>query len=607
MMMNRAIPILALILLVQIAPTFSAVRYKAGYDPEIEKRDGVGVIAEQHWGEPSGGLQAAISAPDRLRINEEGEIFIVVRNVSDKPVRVSLVSNLQNMRLRPIGDPTKFYGVMASPDGRPDNRWQIAPGHQVNIPLPTLWVMNDDGLIGPSRARRDIPPGTYNIHGSIWARDTVYASNDGTRRESNQRPADEWRGSLGARPRKIEILEEEIEFKVTPPVELGTDHDLEPILNFKRNLYSDSPARFDVGRVQAHMLRLELHSDGGWLLDKHAYDRAVVWGPISDKVLERSGLLAEVERQVRATLDAGPDRGSRDGSWRAMRRVRALVASTRAGALLGFELAKKLQLPAQSIHHHSHDALVRTIRDRRLEFAGMGIGEQAAAALAFLTRNDAPLPDAGEFKVVVRHHLPAVEWGPEIAGLRAAALMPESLAEGEIREVRLFIRNTSNRDIFVAVSERKGYDYPIATSAEGTRLEVERALVYPNFFSSALRPETNPGQMTSNPPLATLQKLKLEPGAVFELETKTTLRFMKPGTPRGEVPFAMGQPPAGEAAKPALSTILAEPGEAVVTWRLHSANGAQYSPDLKRRLWPAKDGWSGLLETAAVKVRLKSE
>ena len=50
-----------------------------------------------------------------------------------------------------------------------------------------------------------------------------------------------------------------------------------------------------------------------------------------------------------------------------------------------------------------------------------------------------------------------------------------------------------------------------------------------------------------------------------------------------------------------------EQAEALVTWHLETANGAEYSKDLKHRLWPTKGGWSGPLRTASIRIALQGE
>jgi hypothetical protein len=180
--------------------------------------------------------------------------------------------------------------------------------------------------------------------------------------------------------------------------------------------------------------------------------------------------------------------------------------------------------------------------------------------------------------------------------------MPEKLKDGENVDVRLFLKNISDQDIFLTVSNRGGYDYAMVTDTKGNTLNVDRPYVYPTFFSGGLIPEVNPGQTTCHPPLATLTKLCLQPGAVFELQTRTSLSYQaekNPSKRRG-----IGFEDVGTVEKSAKSIINATPTEALVTWRLHTTNGAEHSKDLKSRLWPARGGWTGILETAPLKVAL---
>ena len=80
-----------------------AVEYQAGYDPAHGRPDGVREISDDAWGEEKNGLQAAISAPDEVRFNEEMRMQIVVRNVSAKPVRVVFPSVTMSAMIRPEG------------------------------------------------------------------------------------------------------------------------------------------------------------------------------------------------------------------------------------------------------------------------------------------------------------------------------------------------------------------------------------------------------------------------------------------------------------------------------------------------------------------------
>jgi len=225
-------------------------------------------------------------------------------------------------------------------------------------------------------------------------------------------------------------------------------------------------------------------------------------------------------------------------------------------------------------------------------------------ALQILTQDDAPLPDASQFKVIssktIPDGLPDGAWGPENAGLRAAALIPNLIADGATEKVRLFIRNVGDDDVHLAVSERAGYDYATAVDTDGNKLDSIRPLIFPSGFSSVIVPEYNPGQSTQNPPTATLAKVLLKPGAVLELSTATALSFHTPSKPAERY---VGITPAE--GKPAVTYINSKPTTAMVTWHLHTANGAIYSQDLKRRLWPAQGSWSGLLRTAPTRVKLK--
>lgn len=78
------------------AVAVEAVRpgYQPGYDPRKERRkerrNGIGVLPETAWGEEKDGLQAALTAPEELELNERITVWFVFRNVSDTTLRVSL-------------------------------------------------------------------------------------------------------------------------------------------------------------------------------------------------------------------------------------------------------------------------------------------------------------------------------------------------------------------------------------------------------------------------------------------------------------------------------------------------------------------------------------
>jgi hypothetical protein len=67
----------------------AAVAYQSGYNPTQEERNGVGTLPEESWGEARNGLQAGLSVPATLKLNERAPIYLVVRNVSEETIRFS--------------------------------------------------------------------------------------------------------------------------------------------------------------------------------------------------------------------------------------------------------------------------------------------------------------------------------------------------------------------------------------------------------------------------------------------------------------------------------------------------------------------------------------
>ena len=100
---------------------------------------------------------------------------------------------------------------------------------------------------------------------------------------------------------------------------------------------------------------------------------------------------------------------------------------------------------------------------------------------------------------------------------------------------------------------------------------------------SALRPETDPGLTAMRPPMVNLIKLKSEPDAIWEVKTKSVFHYSKPDEDQNQIIF--GQEQKG---RPAVAKIYSEPTKALVIWELHTANGAEYTDDLRSRVWPAK-------------------
>ena len=342
---------------------------------------------------------------------------------------------------------------------------------------------------------------------------------------------------------------------------------------------------------------LDSSQDAHWLLDYGTYNEVVAWGPIPAAQLEKLKLLDRIQELSGSYIREADHNSEVEG------RIGALVRCENPLAAIGLAFIPTMSLPnpPQSI---PSDSLERTIRDRRVKLEEMGLAVPTQRALDILTANAPPMPTDSQFTVVSSTEIPLglneAAWGPVNAGLQAAALMPQSLLAEKTSNVQLFIRNVSEHDVRLAVSQRGGYDYATVVNAEGDRLLSFRPLIFPSAFASVIAPELNPGQTGQQPPTATLLKILLRPQAVLQLAPKTGLCFHLPDKPTG--PFHTS-PRDNET--PAVTHISAVPTTAWVTWHLHTANGAIYSSDARQRLWPARGSWSGILTTAPVKIQLR--
>ena len=180
--------------------------------------------------------------------------------------------------------------------------------------------------------------------------------------------------------------------------------------------------------------------------------------------------------------------------------------------------------------------------------------------------------------------------------------MPEVVTADRPKKVRLFIQNVSDAEIYLNQGNRPGFDYPMARDAEGNKLRINRDAVYGFLISSSRRPEAYPGQSKGGAPFTSFTGLLLKPGAIWELKTHTALAVYTGHNANEDLRGGAKRIPR----EPGTNFVETQPIEAVVTWHLHSANGAEYTADWKRPLWPAKGGWSGVLRTAPVTVALRA-
>ena len=463
-------------------------------------------------------------------------------------------------------------------------RWELKPGHQANVSARPIQFRGPDEELALTRSWSDVLPGmqtwTARIsnRGEHWVRSP---KDDGTSVKFVVPPG-EWLGSLKAPPRRVELLRDKVPVQITSPRGLPADHELNHVLGPPQTINGSRTERIELRDGLTFYLNTE--RDQHWLADYARYTQTLYWGPIAGDQLSRLELLDQIAHRSRQLVLNAPD------SSPAHRRVRLLVSSSQPLAELGLQLALLLDVPnpKESI---PWDDVARMIRDRRVELQRMKLTSPMRAALEKLTVHDPALPDDSEFQVVssqaVPQQVPDDAWGPANDGLCAAALMPEAIEEGKAVPVRLFLRNVGSKDIHLTVSDRPGYDYAAAADVHGAKLTTARPLVYPMGFASAIYPELNPGQNTSNPPLTTLTKILLRPGASMELKTKTALRLNRADEPLQQ-PFQLGH--AEDSGQAGVTIINSKATEAFVTWHLHTANGAIHSKDLRRRLWPAKGG-----------------
>lgn len=566
-------------------------RYTQGCDVTKKDRDSSHSLPDEAWGKVVKGLQAGIRSPERIRLNDVVTLYLVVRNVSRETIRVSLPEHPNLLSVHRVGSPIS-YSVNGL--GGPLHGWELKPGHQADIPSPPFQVLAP-GDLGLRNALTKLQPGVHRLYARIGTDGKRWITDDDGERRKVAPPKGEWTGWLSAAKRPIEVIAEKAPFAIAPLEELPDGHGLKYVLGPPPPFATSRTEWIELG--DGLTFALNGSSDAHWLRDYGTYNRSVFWGPIPAERLEELNLLDAVKQLSHKHIESARH------DHQAEHRIAVLVTCKQPLAAIGLQFVPLLKIPKPTSHVPS-DYLARTIRDRRVELKDMGLAEPMHKALQILTQDDAPLPDDSQFKVVSSKTIPAGlpdgAWGAENAGLRAAALMPNSIADGATEKVRLFVRNVGDSDVHVAVSERAGYDYATAVDSDGNKLNSIRPLIFPSAFSSVIVPEYNPGQSTQNPPTATLAKVLLKPGAVLELSTATALSFHTPGKPAERY---IGITPAE--GKPAVTYINSKPTTAMVTWHLHTANGAIYSQDLKRRLWPAQGSWSGLLRTAPIRVQLE--
>jgi hypothetical protein len=140
--------------------------YQAGYDPAKEQRNGIGILPDDAWGEPKNGLQAALTTPPTLKLNERVPLYFVFRNITDDTIRVSFPGTTGNLRLRYESTPHLTYGGTEGIGGLRQalTHWSLPPGQQAMVFCRDLQIMKK-GTISPKGAYENGKPDTI----SLWA------------------------------------------------------------------------------------------------------------------------------------------------------------------------------------------------------------------------------------------------------------------------------------------------------------------------------------------------------------------------------------------------------------------------------------------------------
>ncbi|MCR9200629.1 MAG: hypothetical protein NXI04_18485 [Planctomycetaceae bacterium] len=574
-------------------------QYEQGYLWIEEIPGGIPEIPDDAWGKPLNGLQAALTVPSTIRLNEVAMGYVVIRNVSGRTIRLTHPRHIEVLGFTGASTPRTPRGQIG--------HWELKPGHQIAIPLPPIQVIAA-GDIGRIRAFTRVTPGPHSLYAYVA---TVNANDywpvtgvDGTIRKISPRK-DEWTGMLTMPRQPIQVLGEKVPFHITPPKCLPSDHGLSYVAGRPPSISREHTAWIEMG--EGLKIAIDSSQDAHWLVDYGTYSRSISWGPIPSSRLKDLKLLERLRRQAFPLMKEIPHEGKLSKEyWPAKHhnrymslRIRALVESGQPLAEMGLQFIPSMKLPGPELTVPPDDLLVRAIRDRRVELERLGLGLPMERALEVLSADAAPMPDESLFEIIADTQVPQgledEAWGPANAGLQAAALMPDRLIPDVPSNVRLFIRNVSDHDIRFAVSDLAGYDYATAVDTNGNVLETVRPWVDPIAFRIMGGYESYPGQFRPKP---TLQNILLRSGAIFELATKSSLCFHLPKTktaPSYVLP---------EHGAIAVTHVTAEPMAARVTWHLHTANGTAYSKDWKRRIWPAKGAWAGVLTTAPTEISL---
>jgi len=555
--------------------------YRSGHAPGKSPEFKVVMLPDAKWGKAVKGLQAGFRMATTIRRGEVVIAHMAIRNVSDKPIRVTFPEN-PTVRIQPIGVPL-VYSLNDRSD-TPES-WELAPGQEVTLPTPPIQFLAE-GDFGLNAALDGIQPGPLELKSRISAiRDAWVTGADGKSHKFTP-PADEWKGTIEAPPMLLTLEEEIVPYTVAGSEYLPAGHGLKYQTEQPKTIDGNS-LRIQLRSYPHVSLYVNQSSNDHWLHDNAGHNRSVYWGPFPAERFAEFGFLERIEKQPIG-----------------QRGISALIRSAQPLAQLGLKMAEEIVLPDPGDLPPSI-MLARTIREHRASLEAKGLKKELETALVHLGKDDAPLPPADKFKTIRSKKLPKevteADWGPENNGMRAAAMVGASVYGNNEIEARVFLQNVSDKDVYLTVADRAGYDYAIATDKEGKEIKSDRSFVYPMGFSGAIRPEYNPGQTQQSPPITTLTYLRLKPKAVWELKTVCSVRLREPGYVYTDS-VGFGEP---ARTRNMPTSIIAKPGIANVTWVLHTANGEDFTWTPRKRIWPAKGGWSGILRTGPQKIFFK--
>jgi hypothetical protein len=201
-------------------------------------------------------------------------VYLVLRNVSEKTIRVSLPQHPDILSFRRDGTTISYSVDM---DNGPMSFWELKPGHQTLISSPPIQVLAPNDL-GLNRALTRLKPGPHTIYARVGSGGHRWVpTGEGTSRQFSPAKG-EWTGWLSSARRPVEVLAEKVPFEIAPLEDLPDGHGLKCVFG--------SPPSLSKGHTEWIRLRyglefaLDSSQDAHWLRDYGTYNRLVFWGPI---------------------------------------------------------------------------------------------------------------------------------------------------------------------------------------------------------------------------------------------------------------------------------------------------------------------------------------